>query len=86
MHIDFVMCKKSHYNSRVSLHEAPTNKPGTAQVGDISTAQKIARGLLKVSKYSLLQYRKKTKVGPNWRARGDALRFFIHFVAYHQKN
>ena len=25
--------KKSHYNSRVSLHEAPTNNPRTAQVG-----------------------------------------------------
>ena len=46
--------KKSHYNSRVSLHEAPTknvlqrqhtaresrNKPGTTQVGAISEAQK----------------------------------------------
>ena len=25
--------KKSHYNSRVSLHEAPTKKSGTAQAG-----------------------------------------------------
>ena len=33
--------KKSHYNSPVSLHEAPTkNKPGPAQVGAISKAQK----------------------------------------------
>ena len=45
--------KKSHYNSRVSLHEAPTkkwtfqcevcgmrNKTGTSKVGAISKAQK----------------------------------------------
>ena len=30
---------------------------------------------IKVSKYSLLQYRKNPKVGPNWRVRGYALRF-----------
>ena len=36
-------------------------------------------------KYSILQYPKNPKVGPNWPARGDALRFFIHSVANHQK-
>ena len=34
---------------------------------------------------SILQYRKKPKVGPNGRTRGDALRFFIHSVTNHQK-
>ena len=34
-----------------------------------------------MSKYSLLRYRKNPKVEPNWRTRGDTLRFFIHSVA-----
>ena len=38
-----------------------------------------------MSKYSLLRYRKNPKVEPNWRTRGDTLRFFIHSVA-NQKN
>ena len=38
----------------------------------------------RVSKYSLLWYRKNPKVEPNWRTRGDTLRFFIHSVANHQ--
>ena len=47
---------------------------------------KIAKGLQSV-KYSLLQYRKNLKVGPNWRAkRGDPLGFFNIYVAKHQKN
>ena len=57
-----------------------TNKPGTAQVGAISKAQKQQKDF-KVSKYSLLRYRKNPKVEPNWRTRGDTLRVFIHSVA-----
>ena len=38
-----------------------------------------------MSKYSLLQYPKNQKVEPNWRTRGDTLRFFIHSVANHKK-
>ena len=38
-----------------------------------------------MSKYSLLRYRKNPKVEPNWRTRGDTLRFFIHSLANHQK-
>ena len=38
------------------------------------------------SEYSLLRYRKNPKVEPNWRTRGDTLKFFIHSVANHQKN
>ena len=38
----FVWIEKIHYNSRVSLHEAPTNKTGTSKVGAISKAQKSA--------------------------------------------
>ena len=34
-----------------------------------------------MSMYSLLQVPKIPKVGPNWRARCDVLRFFIHSVA-----
>ena len=34
-----------------------------------------------MSKYSFLRYRKNPKVEPNWRTRGDNLRFFIHSVA-----
>ena len=60
------------------------NKPGTAQVGAISKAQKQQKDF-KVSKYSLLRYRKNPKVEPSWRTRGDTLRFFIHSVANHQK-
>ena len=60
------------------------NKPGTAQVGAISKAQKQQKDF-KVSKYSLLRYRKNPKVEPNWRTRGDTFRFFIHSVANHQK-
>ena len=56
------------------------NKPGTAQVGAISKAQKQQKDF-NVSKYSLLRYRKNPKVEPNWRTRGDTLRFFIHSVA-----
>ena len=58
------------------------NKPGMAQVGAISKAQKQQKDF-KVSKYSLLRYRKNPKVEPNWRTRGDTLRFFIHSVANH---
>ena len=61
------------------------NKPGTAKVGAISKAQKQQKDF-KVSKYSLLRYRKNPKVEPNWRTRGDTLRFFIHFVAIIKKN
>ena len=61
------------------------NKPGTAQVGAISKGQKQQKDF-KVSKYSLLRYRKNPKVEPNWRTRGDTLKFFIHSVANHQKN
>ena len=61
-----------------------TNKPGTAKVGAISKAQKQQKDF-KVSKYSLLRYRKNPKVEPNWRTRGDTLKFFIHSVANHQK-
>ena len=61
-----------------------SDNPGTAQVGAISKAQKQQKDF-KVSKYSLLRYRKKPKVEPNWRTRGDTLRFFIHSVANHQK-
>ena len=50
------------------------NKPRPAQVGAMSTAQKQQKDF-KVSKYSLIQYPKNLKVGPNWRARGDPLRF-----------
>ena len=39
-----------------------------------------------MSKYSLLRHRKNPKVEPNWRTKGDTLRFFIHSVANHQKN
>ena len=60
------------------------NKPGTAQVGAISKAQKQQKDF-KVSKYSLLRYRKNPKVEPNWRTRGDTLRFFIHSVANQKK-
>ena len=60
------------------------NKPGTAQVGAISKAQKQQKEF-KVSKYSLLRYRKNPKVEPNWSTRGDILKFFIHSVA-NQKN
>ena len=47
----FVWIEKSHCNSRVSLHEAPTknviiNKPGTAKVGAISKVQNCKRGTL----------------------------------------
>ena len=59
-------------------------KPGTAQVDAISKAQKQQKDF-KLSKYSLLRYRKNPKVEPNWRTRGDTLRFFIHSVANHQK-
>ena len=38
-----------------------------------------------MSKYSLLQYPKNPKVGPNWSTRRDPLRFLIHSVANHQK-
>ena len=38
-----------------------------------------------MSKYSLLRYRKTPKVEPNWRTRGDTLRFFIHSVANQKK-
>ena len=75
-------CKKSG-PFRVRLSEKVTekeNKPGTAQVGAISKAQKQQKDF-KVSKYSLLRYRKNSKVEPNWRTRGDTLRFFIHSVA-----
>ena len=61
------------------------NKPGTAQVGAISKAQKQQKDL-KWSEYSLLRYRKNPKVETNWRTRGDTLRFFIHSVGNHQKN
>ena len=61
------------------------NEPGTAQVGAISKAQKQQKDF-KVSKYSLLRYRKNPKVEPNWRTRGETLRFFINSVANHQKN
>ena len=69
-----------------SLREkAPTkNKPGTAQVGAISKGQKQQKDF-KVSKYSLLRYRKNPKVEPNWHTRGDTLRFFIHSVANQKK-
>ena len=40
----------------------------------------------RISKYSLLRYRKNPKVEPNWHTRGDTLKFFIHSVANHQKN
>ena len=60
------------------------NKPGTAQVGAISKAQKQQKDL-KRSEYSLLRYRKNPKVEQKWRTRGDTLRFFIHSVA-NQKN
>ena len=43
------------------------NKPGTAQVGAISKAQKQQKDF-KVLMYSLLQHPRKPKVGPNWRA------------------
>ena len=59
------------------------NKTGTAQVGAISKAQKQQKDL-KWLEYSLLRYRKNPKVEPNWRTRGDTLRFFIHSVANHQ--
>ena len=43
--------KKSHYNSRASLHEALTNnKPGTAKVCAISKAQNCKRGILWASR------------------------------------
>ena len=61
------------------------NEPRTAQVGAISKAQKQQKDF-KVSKYSLLRYRKNPKVEPNWRTRGETLRFFINSVANHQKN
>ena len=39
-----------------------------------------------MSKYSLLRHPKKNpKVEPNWRTRGDTLRFFIHSVENRQK-
>ena len=38
-----------------------------------------------MSKYSLLRYRKNPKVEPNWRTRGDTLKFFIHSVANQKK-
>ena len=40
----------------------------------------ISKRALKCQKYSLLQYHKNPKVGPNLRARWDAVRFFIHYV------
>ena len=55
-----------------------------AQVGAISKGQNQQKDF-KVSKYSLLRYRKNPKIEPNWRTRGDTLRFFIHSVANHQK-
>ena len=62
------------------------NKPGTVQVGVIPKGQEKKKNF-KMSKYSLQQYPKNTEVGPNWRARGDALRFFnVHSVAKLQKN
>ena len=81
--------KKKLLTVRVGLfslrEKAPTkNKPGTAQVGAISKAQKQQKDF-KVSKYSLLRYRKNPKVEPNWRTRGDTLRFFIHSVANQKK-
>ena len=48
-------------------------------------SSKLAKGLQSV-KVFLLQYRKNRKVGSIWRARGDALRFFIPSVASHQKS
>ena len=71
-------------NEQKSGPYASKNKPGTAQVGAISRGQKQLKDF-KVSKYSLLRYRKNPKVEPNWRTRGDTLRFFIHSVANHQK-
>ena len=38
-----------------------------------------------MSKYSLRRYRKNPKVEPNWRIKGDTLRFFIHSVANQKK-
>ena len=52
-----------------------SKKPGTALVGAISKGQKQQKDF-KVSKYSLLRYRKNPKVEPNWRTRGDTLKFF----------
>ena len=68
----------------VRLRTIRNNKPGTAQVGAISKAQKQQNDF-KVSKYSLLRYRKNPKVEPNWRTREDTLRFFIHSVANQKK-
>ena len=65
--------KKSHYNSRVSLHEAPTkktsstwiNKPGTAKIGAISRAQNCEKGdPLGFVKLQLVAKFQKTKGGP----------------------
>ena len=67
------------------LNQTLMNKPGTAQVGAISKGQKQQKDF-KVSKYSVLRYRKNPKGEPNWRTRGDTLRFFIHSGANHQKN
>ena len=50
------------------------NKPGTAQVGAISKAQKIAEGLQSV-KYSLLQYPREKKIEKN----PNYLNFFSKF-------
>ena len=75
------LCRKWTFQCEVCGLE---NKPGTAQVGAISKAQKQQKDF-KVSKYSLLRYRKNPKVEPNWRTRGDTLRFFIHSVANQKK-
>ena len=61
-----------------------SKKPGTALVGAISKGQKQQKDF-KVSKYSLLRYRKNPKVEPNWRTRGDTLKFFIRSVANQKK-
>ena len=68
-------------NKLTAIHR---NNPGTAQVGAISKAQKQQKDF-KVSKYFFLRYRKSSKVEPNWRTRGDNLRFFIHSVANQKK-
>ena len=74
----------TYLKTKVSQALHKTNKPGTAQVGAISKAQKQQKDF-KVSKYSLLRYRKNPNVEPNWRTREDTLRFFIHFVANQKK-
>ena len=77
--IEVYFALKLLYRTIVTIGGASAtfNKPGTAQVGAISKAQKQQKDL-KWSEYSLLRYRKNPKVEPNWRTRGDTLRFFIH--------